>query len=108
MNLTPDERLALLERDECNIIPLLWQAELLSVSRSRLYYEPRPAREHEIRIKHRLDEWYTRRPFLGTRKLVHLLAEDGLTVGRHTIRRYRAEMGLSTLPRWRGGATPSA
>ncbi len=30
-------------------------------------------------------------------KLVHLLAQDGLAVGRHTIRRYREEMGLSTL-----------
>ena len=67
------------------------------MSRSRLYYEARPAREQEVCIKHRLDEWYTRRPCLGSRKLVHLLAEDGLTVGRHTIRRYREEMGLSTL-----------
>ena len=74
------------------------QAELLSVSRSRLYYEARPVREQEdASIKHRLDEWYTKRPCLGTRKLVHLLAEDGLVVGRHTIRRYREEMGLSTL-----------
>ena len=76
---------------------MLWQTELLSVSRSRLYYEALPAREHEVIIKHRLDEWYTRRPCLGTRKLVTLLAQDGLTVGRHTIRRYRAEMGLATL-----------
>ena len=96
-NLTPDERLALVAREESRVVPLLWQAELLSVSRSRLYYEAQPAREQEVRIKHRLDEWYTKRPCLGTRKLVHLLAEDGLAVGRHTIRRYREEMGLSTL-----------
>jgi len=87
----------LIAREENRVIPLLWQAQLLSVSRSRLYYEARPAREQEICIKHRLDEWYTKRPCLGTRKLVHLLAEDGLAVGRHTIRRYRAEMGLATL-----------
>ena len=96
-NLTPDERLALIAREESDLVPLLWQAQLLSVSRSRLYYEARPAREQEVRIKHSLDEWYTKRPYLGTRKLVHLLAQDGLIVGRHTIRRYREEMGLSTL-----------
>lgn len=62
-----------------------------------VYYEARPARETEIRIKHRLDEWYTKRLSLGTRKLIHLLAEDGLAGGRHTICRYRAEMGLATL-----------
>ena len=97
MNLTPDERLLLIERGGSAALPLLWQTDLLSLSRSRLYYEARPAREAEIRIKHRLDEWYTKRPCLGSRKLVRLLAEDGLTVGRHTIRRYRAEMGLATL-----------
>ena len=86
-----------MEREGDCVLPLHWQAELLSVSRSRLYYAPRPARETEIQIKHRLDEWYTKRPCLGSRKLVHLLTADGLTVGRHTIRRYRAEMGLSTL-----------
>lgn len=58
---------------------------------------PRPTREQEIRIKHRLDEWYTKRPCFGSRKLAHLLAAEGLTVGRHTIRRYREEMGLATL-----------
>jgi len=95
--LTPDERMVLIEREENRIMPLLWQAELLSVSRSRLYYAPRPARDEEILVKHRLDEWYTKRPCLGTRKLATLLAQDGLIVGRHTIRRYREEMGLSTL-----------
>lgn len=78
-------------------MPLLWQAKLLSLSRSRLYYEARPAREQEIKIKHHLDEWYTKRSCLGSRKLVHLLAQAGLSVGRHTIRRYREEMGLATL-----------
>jgi putative transposase len=87
----------LIERDQSASLSLLWQAQLLSVSRSRLYYEARPVQETEIRIKHRLDEWYTKRPCLGTRKLAHLLADEGLVVGRHTIRRYRAEMGLSTL-----------
>ena len=89
--------MALVEREDGEAIPLLWQAELLSLSRSRLYYEPRPAREAEIAIKHRLDQWYTERPGLGARKLVSLLAQEGIVVGRHTIRRYRAEMGLFTL-----------
>jgi putative transposase len=81
-------------REEKSLVPLLWQAELLSVSRSRLYSVARSPREEEIQIKHRLDDWYTRWPCLGSRKLVHLLAAEGMTVGRHTLRRYRAEMGL--------------
>lgn len=78
-------------------LPLLQQADLLSLSRASLYYQPRPAQTEEVRVKHRLDELYTEHPFLGSRKLVPLLERDGLRVSRHTIRRYRQEMGLATL-----------
>lgn len=78
-------------------MPLVWQADLLSVSRSNLYYQGRPARAGEIAIKHALDVLYTDSPFLGSRKVVALLAQKGMVVGRHTIRRYRKEMGLETL-----------
>jgi len=40
---------------------------------------------------------YTAYPFLGSRKVVRLLADEGIAVGRHTIRRYRQEMGLETV-----------
>lgn len=73
------------------------QADLLSVSRSSLYYQPRSAGEREVRIKHRLDVLYTAHPFLGSRKIARLLADEGRAVGRHTIRRYRQEMGLATV-----------
>ena len=96
-SLTPDERLALIEREDERVISLLLQTDLLSVTRSRLYYAPRSAREQEIRIKHCLDKWYTRHPCLGSRKLVVRVAADGLAVSRHTIRRYREEMGLAAL-----------
>lgn len=78
-------------------VPLVWQAELLSVSRASLYYAPRPPRQEEIALKRRLDELYTAYPFLGSRKVVRLLADEGIAVGRHTIRHYRQEMGLETV-----------
>jgi len=40
---------------------------------------------------------YTEHPFLGSRKIVRMLAGEGLAAGRHTVRRYRREMGLETL-----------
>lgn len=78
-------------------LPLSWQAEILSVSRSSLYYQERVPQSREVTIKHRLDELYTAHPFLGSRKIAYLLEQEGISVGRHTIRRYRAEMGLETL-----------
>ena len=70
---------------------------MLSLSRGHLYYQPRSADQTEVRIKHRLDALYTERPFLGSRKIVRMLSEENIVVGRHTIRRYRQQMGLETL-----------
>lgn len=73
------------------------QAELLSVSRASLYYQARGPSAEELRVKRRLDELYTKHPFLGSRKLTETLALEGIEIGRHTIRRYRAQMGLETI-----------
>ena len=96
------------DQDEESALPLSWQADLLSVSRSSLYYAPRPAQQEEVALKHRLDVLYSDYPFLGSRKLVRLLAAEGFTVGRHTIRRYRQEMGLETLYPKPKGPLPGA
>lgn len=96
-NLMRSERLALVEWDPLCEMPVAWQADLLSLSRTSLYYQPRPAQEQELALKHRLDELYTEHPFLGSRKIALILAGEGIQVGRHTIRRYRQEMGLQTL-----------
>ncbi len=44
-------------------LPLSVQADLLSISRSSLYYQPREPSAEEIALKHRIDEIYTRSPF---------------------------------------------
>ena len=86
-----------MERGTNSELPLSAQSDLLGVSRASLYYQPRSAGAHEVAVKRRLDELYTAHPFLGSRKVGVLLSSVGLTVGRHTIRRYRQEMGLETL-----------
>jgi putative transposase len=96
LNLSREDRVALVERED-HAVALGTQADLLSLSRASLYYQARPASQEEVAIKHRLDELYTEHPFLGSRKLVTLLHEEGIQVCRHTIRRYRSEMGLETL-----------
>jgi putative transposase len=78
-------------------LPITCQAELLCLSRSGLYYQPCSVSARELHIKHRLDELFTERPFLGSRKIVQILAGEGTVAGRHTIRRYRQQMGLQTL-----------
>ena len=59
-------------------LPLSVQAELLSLSRSSLYYQPALPSAQEVAIKHRIDELYTACPFYGSRRitaqLVHTMA----------------------------------
>src|SRR4051812_8699511 len=60
------ERLALVDRAQSDL-PLTVQADLLSLSRASLYYQPRAASLEEVAIKHRIDALYTQYPFYGSR-----------------------------------------
>jgi putative transposase len=73
------------------------QADLLSMSRSSLYYTPRPPSEREVFVKHRIDAIYTDAPFYGARKIAHTLREEGVVIGRKTVRAYMQQMGLEAI-----------
>ena len=87
----------MLERKPEAKLPLIWQANLLSLSRGSLYYTPRPACSREVSIKRRMEKLFTEHPFLGSRKVMAILAGEDMAIGRHTVRRYRQQMGLETI-----------
>ena len=87
------ERLALVERGEAEL-SLKKQAELLSLSRSSLYYQPLPPPAEEIRLKHRIDELYTDYPFYGSRRIRAMLKREGWRINRKRVQRCMREMGL--------------
>jgi putative transposase len=93
--LTQTERLALVERDRSEL-SLQQQAELLSISRSSLYYQAVSPSAEEIAIKHRLDELYTKYPFYGSRKMTVLL-KPKWNINRKRVQRYMREMGLTAI-----------
>lgn len=88
-----EQRVALVERDS-SALPLTQQAELLSVSRSSLYYQPREPSASEMAIKHRIDEIYTQCPFYGSRKIEAQLRREGVVINRKTVQRHMREMGI--------------
>jgi putative transposase len=92
LTLSGTERLSLVERGPSELT-LQQQAELLSVSRSSLYYQPVPPSAEEIAIKHRLDELYTDIPSYGSRKLAVLLRPTR-SISRKRVQRYMRQMGL--------------
>ena len=61
------------------------QAKLLGVSRSSLYYRPRPESQEELDLLKRLDELFTENPMYGSRRLQQMLKREGVLVGRRRI-----------------------
>jgi len=78
-------------------LPLGLQADLLSLSRSSLYYQPRPPSAEEVRLKHRIDEVYMQYPFYGSRKIAAQLQREGMGINRKTVTRYMREMGIAAI-----------
>ena len=74
------------------------QCALLGLNRSSLFYAPHepmskdPAFDEAVMA--RIDFWHTRCPYLGSRKLVTRLQEDGVQVCRKTVRRLMQKMGI--------------
>jgi putative transposase len=94
--MTREERVSLIERTESELA-LSMQADLLSLSRASLYYQPRLASAEEIRLKHRIDEVYTKYPFYGARKIAVQLQREGMGINRKTVGRYMREMGIAAI-----------
>jgi putative transposase len=94
--LSRDARVALIEwnREE---LAVSTQAELLSLNRSSLYYQPVPPSEEEIALKHRIDQMYTESPFYGYRKITKQLQLEGMQVNHKAVARHMREMGLEAV-----------
>jgi putative transposase len=92
--LSRSERLALVERDE-HALSISLQAELLSVSRSSLYYQPVPPSAEEVALKHRIDAIYTAYPFYGSRRITVQLRREGMLINRKAVQRHMREMGIA-------------
>jgi putative transposase len=77
-------------------LPLVVQADLLSLNRSGLYYRPVPPSPEELWIKRRIDEIYTQYPFYGSRKITVELNKEML-INRKAVQRHMREMGLAAI-----------
>jgi putative transposase len=75
------------------------QAGLLDLSRSSVYYTPRPVSERDLGLMRRLDELHLMAPFYGARKLAAQLRREGHEVGRRHVRTLMRRMGMEALYR---------
>ena len=75
------------------------QAELLELSRSSVYYQPRPLSERDLGLMRRIDELHLEAPFYGARKIAAQLKREGHEVGRRHVRTLMRMMGIEALYR---------
>jgi hypothetical protein len=75
------------------------QCRLLSIHRSRLYYQPCSESEENLAIMRLLDEQYYKTPFYGVRKLTVWLCSLGYTINRKRLKRLMELMGWQTIYR---------
>jgi putative transposase len=80
-------------------LPLTRQAELLKLSRSGLYYRPRPVSPADLAIMRRIDELHLEYPFAGSRMLRDLLRGEGVEIGRSRVATMMKRMGIEALYR---------
>jgi len=85
--------------DRSNVLPLTRQAGLLRLSRSSVYYLPRPVPLARLAIMRRMDVLHHDYPFAGSRMLRDLLRAEGVLIGRWAVATLMRRMGIEALYR---------
>jgi putative transposase len=85
--------------DPEHALPISRQAEELEISRSTVYYQPRPVPGADLMLMRHIDELHLNYPFAGSRMLRDMLGQQGLEVGRRHVRTLMRRMGLEAIYR---------
>ena len=72
------------------------QTRLLGVSRASLYTHS-VNKSETIRIRHAIDEIFTKHPFLGSRRIRDELKDMGISICRDQVRGHMRAMGIETV-----------
>ena len=75
------------------------QAKALGISRSSVYYLPRPVSPANLAIMRRIDELHLEFPFAGSRMLRDLLNREGIETGRRHVATLMKRMRIEALYR---------
>src|SRR5271168_5802 len=85
--------------DRDHALPMTRQAVLLQLSRSGVYYAPRPVPPTDLAIMRRIDGLHLQYPFAGSRMLRDLLRGEGFVIGREHVRTLMKRMGIEAIYR---------
>ena len=91
----PDRR-AKLDRDHPSL-SVRRQCAMLGLARSGVYRLPRAANDDDLLLMRRIDELFTRWPFLGSRRMAAMLRAEGVVINRKRVQRLMRRMGIAAL-----------
>jgi len=83
--------------DRDHSLSITKQADLLGMSRSSVYYLPRPTSEADLALMRLIDELHLELPFMGARQLSRQLFKRGHKAGRLHVRTLMTQMGIEAL-----------
>ena len=90
--------IVLLHIEKEHQLPIYTQADLLSISRNSVYYQPVPVNDETLALLHLLDEVYTACPFYGSRKLAHELSlRVDRPINRKRVQRLMRILGIEAI-----------
>lgn len=88
----------MIDLDQNKEIPVSMQAELLGVNRTSLYYKAAEPKELYLSLNRKIDEIYTKYPFMGYRKITQWLIDYYDTVvDRKTVYGRMRQMGIQAI-----------
>jgi|SRR5215469_13155488 len=85
--------------DPEHVLSICKQAEELEISRSTVYYHPRPVSDADLMLMRRIDELHMNYPFAGSRMLRDMLSQQGIEVGRRHVRTLMRRMAIEAIYR---------
>jgi putative transposase len=91
----PDRR-AKLDRDH-PLLSVRRQCTMLGLARSSVYRSAPVANDNDVALMRRIDELFTRWPFLGSRRMRAMLRAEGALVNRKRVQRLMRGMGIAAL-----------
>jgi len=80
-------------------LSIVRQCQIVGISRTSMYYEPKPISSRDLELMRLIDEIHLRYPFFGSRRIRDKLNEDGHKVGRGHVATLMRKMGIEALYR---------
>src|ERR1035437_3543357 len=92
--------------DATHELPISRQAELMGLSRSNVYYLPRPVSAIDLAVMRRIDELHLNHPLAGARMLRDMLDLQGIEVGSRHVGTLMSKMRITAIYRKRNTSAP--